>query len=70
MAYHPRSLNASGISGLIMTVLDDKTDKDRPPKSDSRAPLIATTGCREPSNLSACLEELRRKKKLNEKAVF
>lgn len=62
MAYHPLSLNASGISGLIMTVLDDKTDKDRPPKSDSRAPLIATTGSLEPSNFSACLGKSRKQK--------
>lgn len=42
------------MSGFIMTVLDDRTERLRPPKSETRAPLIAITGCLEPSNLSAC----------------
>lgn len=53
--YHPRSLQASGMSGFTMTVLEDSTERLRPPKSETRAPLIAITGCLEPSNLSACI---------------
>lgn len=47
------SLKASGMSGLTMTVELNKAERDLPPKSDKRAPLMATTGCSEPSNFSA-----------------
>lgn len=53
MTHHALSLKASGMSGLTMTVELNKVDRDLPPKSDKRAPLMATTGCSEPSNFSA-----------------
>lgn len=56
-SYHPRSLKASGLSGLMTTVLEDRTDRLLPPKSETLAPLMATTGCLEPSNCSACMCE-------------
>ena len=42
------------MSGFTMTVLEDSMERLRPPKSETLAPLIAITGCLEPSNLSAC----------------
>lgn len=54
--YQPLSLYASGMSGLTMRVLLKDADRERPPKSDSFAPLMARTGCPEPSNFSACVE--------------
>lgn len=51
--YQPLSLYASGMSGLIITVLLKDAERDRPPKSESFAPLTATMGCPEPSNFSA-----------------
>lgn len=56
-SYHPRSLKASGLSGLMITVLEDRTDRLLPPKSETRAPLMAITGCLEPSNCSAYMCE-------------
>lgn len=50
------NLNASGMSGLTMVVELNKAESDLPPKSDKRAPLMATTGCPEPSNFSAWTE--------------
>lgn len=47
------SEKAAGMSGLTMTVELNKAERDMPPKSDKRAPLMATTGCPEPSNFSA-----------------
>lgn len=60
------SLKASGMSGLTITVELNKAERDMPPKSDKRAPLMATTGCPEPSNFSAC----RKKKKKGSKTVI
>lgn len=57
LTYHPLSLYASGMSGLIMSVLLNDADRDRPPKSDSLAPLMATMGSPEPSNFSAYRRE-------------
>lgn len=51
--YQPLSLYASGMSGLIIRVLLKDAESDRPPKSDSFAPLMATTGWLDPSNFSA-----------------
>lgn len=47
------SLKASGKSGFTMIVELNKAERDLPPKSDNRAPLMATTGCPELSNFSA-----------------
>lgn len=47
------SLKASGMSGLTIIVELNRAERDLPPKSDKRAPLMATTGCPEPSNFSA-----------------
>lgn len=51
--YQPLSLYASGMSGLIIRVLLKDAESDRPPKSESFAPLMATTGWLDPSNFSA-----------------
>lgn len=59
------SLKACGISGLTMTVELNNAERDLPPKSDNRAPLMATTGCVEPSKFSAW----RKKKKEEEKCL-
>jgi len=42
------------MSGLICVVLEFSTDMEQPPKSDRRAPLMASIGLDEPSNVSAC----------------
>ena len=55
--HQPLSLYASGMSGLIMTVLLKEAERERPPKSDSLAPLMATMGCPEPSKFSACIQK-------------
>lgn len=52
--YQARSLKDSVQSGFTRRVLEETTERLRPPKSETRAPRMATTGCREPSNLSAC----------------
>lgn len=54
VTHQARSLKASGKSGLTMTVELNRAERDLPPKSDRRAPLMATTGCSELSNFSAC----------------
>lgn len=53
MTHQALSLKASGMSGLTMTVELNRAERDLPPKSDKRAPLMATTGFSEPSNFSA-----------------
>lgn len=53
LTHQALSLKASGMSGLTMTVELNEAERDLPPKSDKRAPLMATTGCSEPSNFSA-----------------
>lgn len=53
LTYHPLSLYASGMSGLTMRVLLNDADRERPPKSESFAPLMATMGSPAPSNFSA-----------------
>lgn len=47
------SVKASRMSGLTITVELNKVETDLPPKSDKRAPLMATTGCSVLSNFSA-----------------
>lgn len=47
------------MSGFTMIVLEDSTERLRPPKSETLAPLMANTGCLEPSNLSACKRNTR-----------
>lgn len=54
VSHQALSLKASGMSGFTMIVELNKAERDLPPKSDKRAPLMATTGCLEPSNFSAC----------------
>lgn len=54
LTYQPLSLCASGMSGFIIRVLLKDAESDRPPKSESFAPLMAKMGCPEPSNFSAC----------------
>lgn len=56
---------ASGISGLIMTVLLKRVERERPPKSDNLAPLMAKIGCPLPSNVSACRVRKEKANKLS-----
>lgn len=42
---------------MIIRVLLKEADSERPPKSDSLAPLMAMTGCPEPSNFSAWMHQ-------------
>jgi len=50
-----------------MTVELNKAERDLPPKSDKRAPLMATTGCPEPSNFSAWRRKNRKDVKLGKR---
>lgn len=63
------SLKACGISGLTMTVELNNAERDLPPKSDNRAPLMATTGCVEPSKFSAWRKKKKRRRKVSKKVI-
>ena len=53
LSNQPLSWWASGKSGLMDVTPLMVVERDLPPKSDTRAPLMATTGKLEPSNSSA-----------------
>lgn len=69
IAHQALSLKACGISGLTMTVELNNAERDLPPKSDNRAPLMATTGCVEPSKFSAWRKKKKRRRKVSKKVI-